>query len=697
MVRARALRTTAAVAAFLAAAVLPVPAEATGAPCTSDGELARFGVYSREPVAAGSEALVTVVALDRCSATVPWEGALDIGTENVDGRTGPVVAGAMSAGQRGVAEFRVPVPRTGLVHVDVVARDRPGATGWTSVVVHDAARRPVLDLLRVTADRGLYRATGITADVDAPVDAVTVSVRVDGREVVRSPAGSQADAWLDAPPPFDGWHGFDVEVPVPTGSHTVCLYLDDRVQETTAVTAVEVDCRQVQGVAPGPPSVVGSYDGLYRVPGGYRAAGWVLDPAAPAGAAAVSMTGYFVDPAAPAFPPRPPVRTERRTADGTRRDVAAVYPAFGPYHGFVSDSYLGGDGTGVRICVRADAGLDLGCREAVIRNAPLGALDSVTAVDGGARVRGWSLDQDIYGSTAVHVHVDGRPQAVLTADRYRADVDLTFPPAAGGLVRGYGGDHGFDDTVPLAPGRHDVCAYGINAESLAGSPGPAGANALLGCRSVSVLSQDPVGRLDDATAVPGGFRVHGWAADPDAPTAPLQVHTYRDGQPVAVTTANQLRPDLSAVDGGRYGPSHGWTTGTVLTGERAQVCSYALNVGRGSTNTTLGCRQLSRSLTPTGALDGTARSSATTTTVRGWALDPDTASPVDVHVYVDGRPVAVTTATGSRGDVAAAFPGWGAQHGYVLEVPAVPGQRACAYAVNTGQGAGNTTLGCRTT
>jgi hypothetical protein len=346
----------------------------------------------------------------------------------------------------------------------------------------------------------------------------------------------------------------------------------------------------------------------------------------------------------------------------------------------------------VQVCVRSGvAVLDLGCRSEVARHSPVGSLDSVTPVPGGARLRGWALDFDVYSATSTHVYVDGRLAAVLSADRSRPDVAAAFPPPPGGFVPSYGPDHGFEETLQLPGGRHTVCVYGIDVARNYLSP-----NALLGCRDVVVASADPVGHLDAAAPAPGGFTLRGWAADPDAPTMPLQVHTYRDGVPASVSTASAHRPDLATLDGGRYGTAHGWTT-TVPTGPRARLCSYAINIGPGVNNTVLGCRDLTRPLTPTGALDDTSRTSQTAVTVRGWTLDPDTAAPIDVHVYVDGRPAAVRTADSTRGDVAAAYPGWGPAHGYSVTVPAAPGQRVCVYAINTSQGSSNTTLGCRTT
>ena len=80
--------------------------------------------------------------------------------------------------------------------------------------------------------------------------------------------------------------------------------------------------------------------------------------------------------------------------------------------------------------------------------------------------------------------------------------------------------------------------------------------------------------------------------------------------------------------------------------------------------------------------------------VGGWALDPNSADPIDVHVYVGaaGTPI---TADVPRPDVAAAVPGAGPNHGFAATLAGGSGARVCAYAINVGKGA-NTALGCRT-
>lgn len=96
---------------------------------------------------------------------------------------------------------------------------------------------------------------------------------------------------------------------------------------------------------------------------------------------------------------------------------------------------------------------------------------------------------------------------------------------------------------------------------------------------------------------------------------------------------------------------------------------------------------------PIGSLD-VASAGPGQVTVKGWALDPNTADPIQVHVYVDASGYA-TTASTTRTDVGAVFPGYGSAHGFVTTVPASAGTRqVCAYGINVGPGASQL-LGCR--
>ena len=80
--------------------------------------------------------------------------------------------------------------------------------------------------------------------------------------------------------------------------------------------------------------------------------------------------------------------------------------------------------------------------------------------------------------------------------------------------------------------------------------------------------------------------------------------------------------------------------------------------------------------------------------VAGWALDPDTADPIAVHVYV-GTFGTAHLADRVRDDVAVSYPGTGNRHGFDVTVPArgADQKRVCAYAMNVGPGA-PVLLGC---
>ncbi len=104
-----------------------------------------------------------------------------------------------------------------------------------------------------------------------------------------------------------------------------------------------------------------------------------------------------------------------------------------------------------------------------------------------------------------------------------------------------------------------------------------------------------------------------------------------------------------------------------------------------------------RSADPIGALDGVTARPDGSARVTGWAIDPDTSDPIDVHLYVDGVGAASVRAATDRPDVAAAVPGYGANHGYDTVIGVGVGtHEVCAYAINVGPfGTTNPLIGCR--
>jgi hypothetical protein len=81
--------------------------------------------------------------------------------------------------------------------------------------------------------------------------------------------------------------------------------------------------------------------------------------------------------------------------------------------------------------------------------------------------------------------------------------------------------------------------------------------------------------------------------------------------------------------------------------------------------------------------------------VSGWAIDPDGTGPVPIQVWVDGVLRAYLLAADSRPDVGAAFPAYGANHGFRVQIPLSPGLRSICVAVNNAGAGVDSGLGCR--
>lgn len=308
---------------------------------------------------------------------------------------------------------------------------------------------------------------------------------------------------------------------------------------------------------------------------------------------------------------------------------------------------------------------------------PYGNLDGVTRVPGGATVSGWAVDPDSPAAVAVHVYVDGVGAATTTASLPRSDVAAAHPAA--------GPDRGFALTVPVtAPGAHTVCAYAVNI-------GAGSGNTTLGCTTVTV-GMDPSGALDEARAGFGAVTARGWAWDPDSAGA-TTVHVYLDGAPVSTTATGSPRPDVHR----RWpeaGPSRGWAATVPARPGAHRLCAYGISTG-GGTNRLLGCRDVTVSGAPVGALDKADPVQAGVE-VAGWAADPDTTGPVGVHTYASGRGRVSSTSV-PRPDVARVLGAAHARTGFAARVPALGGtQQVCSYGIDVG-GSSNALLGCRST
>ncbi len=213
---------------------------------------------------------------------------------------------------------------------------------------------------------------------------------------------------------------------------------------------------------PNPYSPIGSLDVAHRIKGTRmaRVAGWTLD----------RESDHPIDVHVYANE-----RGYAFTASNRRPDVAAVHHR-GPRHGYdIAVPLTPGNN---RIC---SYGINIGfggsnrrlmCRDVeLVEHVPRGTIDRIDiGPERRVTVSGWAIDDDTRAPIEVHIYVDGASVAGTTANLPRPDVAAAF---------GLGSRHGYGVTFRLAPGPHEICAWGLN--DLDSAP-----NNRIACRSVTI-------------------------------------------------------------------------------------------------------------------------------------------------------------------------------------------------------------------
>lgn len=429
------------------------------------------------------------------------------------------------------------------------AGDRRGLAALTGRVLGDV----VGEMVNAQEFLGAVYVDGWTYDRDNPSSPVTVTATVDGVTVDSAQATPPTTPVGTSPVP-----NFSLRLSAEAGDHMVCL--------NAAIGGGEVrslGCRTV--TLSGAPQ--GALDAVETsVPGQLMLRGWASDP-------------DTIDPL-----------TVRVTIDGkpVSASVAAssrTAPEAGGLGGLVKDfSFVVANVFGGvhQVCASVDGvgpgptTTALGCQSVTLLGGnPMGVLEAATQ-EGPRRIRvtGWTLDLDTASPVAVHVYVNGRWGGALTADKSRSDL--------GRLFTAYGESHGYSAAIAVAGGRNELCAYAINI-------GIGTVNTKLGCKTVWVMSGNPIGNFEALSRVsPTAVRLTGWTLDPDTTNA-VAVHVYVNGRWGGAFTASGSRLDVGRAFAG-YGSNHGMNA---LIGARPgeQVCAYAINQGSGTTNPLLGCRQ----------------------------------------------------------------------------------------------------------
>lgn len=403
----------------------------------------------------------------------------------------------------------------------------------------------------------------------------------------------------------------------------------------------------------------GAWDSIRGGGNSIRVAGWARDPGATSSPVQVQV---IVDGA---------VRSTV-SASNPRSDVGA--------HGY--DASVSVSPGWHLVCLRyvniaGGNNINMGCRGATATPSnPVGVIDAVSATSSTISVRGWARDPDSSSPISVHVYVDGKAVRSVVANGARSDIEQSAPGEAGPA-------HGFSTSVPAALGRHQVCVYGINVG--------AGSSVSIGCTEVVVANAAPVGSLDVVRAAnPDSFTVRGWALDPDTADS-INVHVYVDGRAVRSIRADSPRADIARLFG--LGDAHGFSATIPSKWGTHEVCVYAID-GAGGPNPRIGCSTVNTvNQAPIGQVD-LAQGADAQFRIRGWALDKDTADPINVHVYVDGKAVRSVQAAGPRPDVGRIY-GLGDAHGFDVTLPAARGvHEVCVYGIDSSRGV-NPRLGCR--
>lgn len=507
------------------------------------------------------------------------------------------------------------------------------------------------------------RVVGWALDYDTSVP-IQVHVYLDGQPAGVGTAGVSRPDVANLYPGMGPNHGFDLIVPAGPGSHRVDVYAIGVGPNPTNVL--------IGSVAAAVTSPFGALDSLTTTKSTVRVTGWAIDPDT---TSPIPVHAYVDGAFAGVF-----------TANLSRPDVGAAFPAFGNNHGYDLTIPVSGGNHVISVYAINSAGPSapnplLGTRAFTIVANPWGNLEVVApVVPGGIRVRGWAIDPEGPSPIQVRVIVDGGAPTTVTADQARPDVGAAFPA--------FGDNHGFDTTVPAptnATGTHQVEVVAVNV-------GP-GTDVSLGTRTVQVGGA-PFGNVDAVQTLPGSVRLVGWALDPDS-LGPITVHVWVDNSPVAALVADALRADVGAAFPG-YGANHGFDVTVPVPVGNHTVNVYAINTGSGSSNPLLGSRGVTIGGNPVGNLDEVI-GGAGSVHVRGWALDPDVAGPITVHVWVDGAPVTALTCDQPRADIANAYPGYGPAHGFDADLTLPPGtHQVQVFAINTGAGTTNPFLGGKT-
>lgn len=265
--------------------------------------------------------------------------------------------------------------------------------------------------------------------------------------------------------------------------------------------------------------------------------------------------------------------------------------------------------------------------------APTGA---VTISKDGSTITGYAHDADSAGPIEVRIDVDGVQGTPFTTNVFNQTAANKFHTGNATL--------GFSETGSFL--GHVVEVYAIDQPS--DTP-------------VLIYSNNkkPIGKV----TVNDGFTVAGYAFDPNSGATPIDVEVEIDGQllgsPTLANTVNaSLQKTLGSTD-------HGFSiTIPGLTPGKHVISVYAID-GQDSSLAPV----LIGSKTVTDAVPVGGVTSITSTTITGWALDPDLGTQAaTINVYVDDSIFGTYTASQSLPNLSGSKKG----HGFTVDISSLP-------------------------
>lgn len=293
-------------------------------------------------------------------------------------------------------------------------------------------------------------------------------------------------------------------------------------------------------------------------------------------------------------------------------------------------------------------------------SVPIGSVDGYGVGPGQVVATGWAADPDATSPMTVRMTVGG-VTATARSVISRPDVQAVHPfagPSSGFQVVANG--------VP--PGYQDVCVTALNQNFGLG-------DLSLGCRPVIVTDptgRAPTGSVDTATGFNGGFDVSG-SFSIAAPGSVSQVGIEVDG-----SVRQWVAPSAQRFAGRIVG----------VTAGSKRVCAIARTSF--GTETRINCRLVDvAGGSAIGSVDRIEYADGRIH-VAGWALDRETLGSIPVRVSI-GSVSETLLATWRRDDVAAAYPGYGPDHGFAASAPVGPGEHKVCVEFG-GAGAGSNVL-----